>query len=98
MTHHGAALHMLTKDETLVQQLKDDYKQADLDELNLAMLDYAVKLTVKPSSVKDSDVQKLRDKGFTDRAILDICQITAYFNFVNRLAEGLGVELEPEYK
>jgi uncharacterized peroxidase-related enzyme len=98
MTHHGAALHMLTKDETLVQQLKDDYKQADLDELNLAMLHYAVKLTVKPSSVKDSDVQELRDKGFTDRAILDICQITAYFNFVNRLAEGLGVELEPEYK
>jgi uncharacterized peroxidase-related enzyme len=96
MEHHGAALHMLTKDEQLVLQLKKDYKQTSLDRKTKAMLAYAVKLTRRPASVKDEHVNELREHGFSDRAILDICQITAYFNFVNRMAEGLGVELEEE--
>ncbi len=58
------------------------------------MLDYAVKLTESPSEVKKEDVDRLRSAGFTDTAILDICQIVGYYNFVNRLADGLGVELE----
>jgi uncharacterized peroxidase-related enzyme len=62
------------------------------------MLDYAVKLTKEPNKVSDEDVAKLKNVGLTDREILDICQVTAYFNFVNRMAEGLGVELEPEYE
>jgi uncharacterized peroxidase-related enzyme len=94
MTHHGAALHMLTKDEQLVQQVKEDYKKAAIDGKTVAMLNYAVELTIKPSSVTDADVDLLRHHGFSDRAILDICQITSYFNFVNRMAEGLGVKLE----
>jgi uncharacterized peroxidase-related enzyme len=89
---------MLTKDEQLVQQVKEDYKKASVDEKTMAMLDYAVKLTRKPSSVKGEDVEMLRQYGFTDRAILDICQIASYFNFVNRMAEGLGVQLEDEMK
>ncbi|MCF6137418.1 hypothetical protein L2716_06720 [Alkalihalobacillus berkeleyi] len=51
-------------------------------------------MTKKPSSVKDQDVKVLRDTGCSDQEILDICQIASYFNFVNRMAEGLGVELE----
>jgi uncharacterized peroxidase-related enzyme len=94
MEHHGAALHMLTKDETLVSQLKTDFINASIAENRKAMLNYAVKLTKKPSHVKNEDVEELRKHGFSDRAILDICQITAYFNFVNRMAEGLGVQLE----
>lgn len=58
------------------------------------MLDYAAKLTRSPARIERADVQLLRDAGFDDRAILDICQITAYYAFVNRLADGLGVELE----
>ena len=58
------------------------------------MLDYSAKLTKDPSSMKETDVEKLRKTGFSDGAILDIAQITGYFNFVNRLADGLGVELE----
>ncbi len=58
------------------------------------MLDYSVKLTKDPSSMKKTDVEKLHQTGFSDSAILDIAQITGYFNFVNRLADGLGVELE----
>jgi uncharacterized peroxidase-related enzyme len=71
-----------------------DYRQADISPADRAMLDYAVKLTLQPSSVTSSEVETLHTVGFSDAAILDICQITAYYAFVNRLADGLGVELE----
>lgn len=58
------------------------------------MLDYALKLTCDPGAMTADDVAALRAAGFGDRAILDICQIVAYYNYVNRLADGLGVELE----
>ena len=58
------------------------------------MLDYAVKLTLEPWSMVEADVQALREVGFSDVAILDINQVTGYYAFVNRLADGLGVELE----
>ena len=59
------------------------------------MLEYAVKLTREPWNMIQADVQKLREvAGFEDVDILDINQITGYFAFVNRLADGLGVELE----
>lgn len=58
------------------------------------MLAYAVKLTHTPADVGEEDVEALRDAGFDDSGILDICQVTSYFNYVNRLADGLGVELE----
>lgn len=58
------------------------------------MLRYAAKLTRTPSKMKEADVEALREAGFTDAAILDICQGTAYYGFVNRLADGLGVEVE----
>jgi uncharacterized peroxidase-related enzyme len=94
VVHHGAALHTLIKDEQLVEQLKTDYTQADLDPKTKGILDYAAKLTRLPSSVKDADVDTLRELGCEDTEILDVCQITSYFNFVNRMAEGLGVKLE----
>ena len=62
------------------------------------MLDYAVKLTLAPWSVGEGDVERLREVGFEEAAILDICQVASYFNFVNRLADGLGVELEPYWR
>lgn len=58
------------------------------------MLDYAVKLTREPTAITQADIEVLRRTGFSDAAILDICQVTAYYAFVNRLADGLGVELE----
>ena len=59
------------------------------------MLDYSVKLTRDPGAVGESDVEALRVAGFDDRGILDICQVTSYYAYVNRLADGTGVELEP---
>lgn len=58
------------------------------------MLDYAYKLTLTPWEMVEADVLTLRDHGFSDRAILDINQITAYYAYVNRIADGLGVPLE----
>lgn len=61
------------------------------------MLDYAARLTRSPAAVTAADTGRLRDHGFDDRAILDICQVVAYYNYVNRLADGLGVELEGDW-
>ena len=58
------------------------------------MLEYAVKLTLEPWNMAKADVERLQQHEFSDDEILDINQITGYFAFVNRLADGLGVELE----
>jgi uncharacterized peroxidase-related enzyme len=84
----------LAKDEKLVAALSTDYRQAEISKADRAMLDYAVKLTREPAAIAQADVEALRRAGFSDAAILDICQVTAYYAFVNRLADGLGVELE----
>jgi uncharacterized peroxidase-related enzyme len=93
VVHHGEALRRLTGRE-LVEQIVEDYTQADLDPADRAMLDYAARLTRTPQEVGVEDVERLREVGFDDRAILDVVQVTAYFAFVNRLASGLGVSLE----
>ncbi len=58
------------------------------------MLGYVEKLTSTPGEMTESDVVALRDVGFTERDILDICTVTAYYAYVNRIADGLGVQME----
>ncbi len=58
------------------------------------MVDYAALLTRAPADVRQRDVERLRTAGFSDRDILDIAEVTAYYAYVNRLADGLGVALE----
>lgn len=102
MHHHGAGLRRLltakhvdeASQEALLESLTADYRSADLEPADRAILDYVVKLTRSPSQVVEEDVTAMRDQGFDDRAIHDICSITAYYAFVNRIADGLGVELE----
>ena len=84
----------MTMNATLVDHLKTDYTNADLTLPQRAMLDYAVKLTESPTRMEAADLKPLRETGFDDKAILDINQIVAYFAYVNRVADGLGVELE----
>ncbi len=98
MTHHGAGLRKLTGDDALVAALELDWRTAPVSDADRAMLAYAIRLTSEPWSVTGQDVEALRQAGFSDAAILDICQITGYFAFVNRLADGLGVELEPVHR
>ena len=61
------------------------------------MVDYAVKLTRTPHAISSDDVSRLKQVGFDDAAVLDICQVTSYYAYVNRLADGLGVELEERW-
>jgi uncharacterized peroxidase-related enzyme len=98
VTHHGAGLRKLIKDEKLVGVLEKDFRLAELTESDRAMLDYVSKLTLEPWNMTEDDVVELRKCGFSDDAILDICQVAGYYAFVNRLADGLGVELEPYWK
>ncbi len=94
MTHHGESLRRLVSNDRLVAQLREDFSQAELPAQEKVMLDYVSKLTRRPSTVAEGDVEALREAGFNDRAILEIAQITAYFAFVTRMAHGLGVALE----
>lgn len=94
---HSAALRKLTKDPALSDQIASDYKAADLEPRERAMLDFAVTLTKASADMTDADVDALREAGWTDEDIFDIAQVAAMFNFTNRLASGLGWEPNPEY-
>lgn len=94
MTHHGAGLLRLTRDWNPVDALSAGMDWERLSEADRAMLAYARKLTTGIWRMEDDDVNKLRVAGFSDRQILEINLAAAYMNFVNRVAQGLGVELE----
>jgi len=92
--HHGEALRALTKDDVLLAALERDPRTASLNQRQRTLVDYALKLTLTPQDVREEDLAPLREAGLSDGAIHDAAAITAYFNFVNRMALGLGVELE----
>lgn len=106
MHHHGAGLRRILKakkidreaQDRLLDALTNDPAAAHLPPAERAMLDYVLKLTRTPRQVRADDVELLRRHGFDDRAIHDICTIAAYYAFVNRIADGLGVELENEHR
>ena len=76
-----------------MEQVKDDWRQMELTEAEFAMLEFAEKLTLTPSNMRQADVEKLRAAGWSDRDILDIVHVCAYFNFRVRVVDGLGLEL-----
>jgi len=82
------------KDPQFVKTLQEDYQKADLKPRQKAMLNYADKLTRTPWDMTEDDLIPLREAGWDDRAILDINQTTAYYAYVNRVADGLGVVLD----
>ena len=69
---------------------------SQIDERQSTMLRYAIKLTQTPDKMVEQDVIDLRQVGFSDRDILHIAEVTAYYAYVNRIADGLGVKLESE--
>jgi uncharacterized peroxidase-related enzyme len=81
----------------LVEAIKKDYRSADLPPADRAMLDFVVKLTLYPQKMAPQDLEALRGYGFDDYAISDIVQITGLFAYYNRLADGLGIDNEPEW-
>lgn len=93
--HHCEALRSLT--DLDVWKIATDYQNAGLSQKELICMEYAEKLTITPAECDESDVTKIRRHGFTDQDILQINLTVGYFNFVNRVALGLGVELESNW-
>jgi uncharacterized peroxidase-related enzyme len=78
----------------LVEAIVFDYRNAPISRTELALLEFAEKLTREPPSCRERDIDLLRKGGWSDRAILDATLVISYFAFVNRIADGLGAELE----
>jgi uncharacterized peroxidase-related enzyme len=96
INHHKEALNHYWKNTNKLQRFIDDYKSVNLSNKTKIMLNYVVKLTKNPYEVKEKDIKILREVGFLEKDILDINLITSYFNFVNRIALGLGVKFTKE--
>ena len=99
LNHHAEALNTYWKDDAKINMLISDYKAIDFPIRTLAILNYSEKLTLTPGLVNEFDVQNLRIHNISDEDILNINLVVSYFNFVNRIANGLGVEFtEDEVK
>jgi len=96
ITHHAEALKNYWKDEEKVRQAIESPGSLDLPDKTRRMVDYVVKMTKNPGQVKQGDVDSLREAGYSDEDILNINLILSYFNFVNRIALGLGIEYSEE--
>ena len=95
--HHCRALQHHWRDETGVRALREDWRSAGLKAADRSLCSYAWRLSREPGeAVRQRFAPELREAGFDDRAILDASLVVAYFNFVNRLVMGLGVELEKD--
>ncbi len=97
LVSHGAELRRLLADEVLGDRIVFDYRRAGLAARQTAILDYAVKLTREPASCTPQDVDHLRRLGFSDEAIFDMAEVTAMFNYTNRLASAIGMLPNREY-
>ena len=84
----------MTLDKGLVEALEKDYTTAPITPRDRRMLDYVVKLTKDATKVQKDDIEGLRAAGFDDRGILQITLIASWFNYINRVADALGVGRE----
>jgi uncharacterized peroxidase-related enzyme len=78
-------------DDELVRALQEDYENAPISAADRAMLDYAGQVTVDATGIGRDDHARLREHGFDDRAILQMTLIASWFNYINRVADALGV-------
>jgi uncharacterized peroxidase-related enzyme len=97
MIAHSGVLRELTSDTVLVDQLLTNYRHADLDERQQAMLDFAVKVTEEAFRCSEADLDALHAVGWTDEEIMDITEVAAMFNLTNRMANALGWMPNAEY-
>jgi len=88
---HAEFLRRVTLDEELVAALKEDYRRAPITEAERVMLDYVVQLTKDATQITPEYHERLHAVGYDDTAILQITLIAAWFNYINRVADALGV-------
>lgn len=92
--HHSEALNKYWKDEEKIKALRKNFNKANLHLADELLCELAWQLTRVTSASTEGVLTKLKESGFDDRALLDATLVIAYFNFVNRIVIGLGVELE----
>jgi uncharacterized peroxidase-related enzyme len=94
---HADDLRAEGADEELARHAEHDYRQAELSPRERTLCDFAVKLTHLAAEVDQADVDRLREQGLDDAAISDAIQVVSYFNYVTRVADGVGIDDEPEW-
>jgi uncharacterized peroxidase-related enzyme len=94
---HGAAVRMLSGDPQLGEMMAMNYRAADLDRRQRAMLDYAWKLTATPYLIGEADREMLRDVGLSEEDIFDLSETVAFFNLSNRMASATDMMPNAEY-
>ncbi len=94
---HGAAVRVISGDPTLGEHLVMNYRSANLDKRQRAILDFASLLTREPAKVTESDIQALRDAGLTDRGIWDLSNLIGFYNMSNRVAIASDMRPNSEY-
>ena len=97
LTAHGAAVRELSGDPILGEMMVMNYRVADLEPKQRAMLDFAAKVTEASRKIEEADRQALRDVGFSDRDIWDIINVAAFFNMTNRVASATDMRPNDEY-
>ena len=96
MQSHGEDLRAVSGDGELAVAVMRDWRTARLSDVDAALCAHAEKLTLSPGDVGRADVDTLREVGLSDEAIHDAVQVVAYFNYINRVADGLGTDLEED--
>ncbi|HVE58959.1 MAG TPA: hypothetical protein VNB22_19200 [Pyrinomonadaceae bacterium] len=96
MESHAEFLRRVTLDEDLIEALRRDYKTAPITEAERVMCDYVVQLTKDATKIHPVYHENLRAAGYNDTAILQITLIASWFNYINRVADALGVGREPK--
>lgn len=94
---HGAIARIRSKNPHISDQLTVDWRKADLDDRQKAVIEVAVKLAKTPAEVTDDDQQRLRDAGLSDEDVMDVGSIVAFFAMSNRLAHWSGLQPNPEF-
>lgn len=97
LTSHGAALRQRAKDPELGELIAQNYRAAELDRRQKAMLDFATKLTEAPDKIEEADRAVLRKAGFSDRDIWDIAAVASFYNMSNRLSAAADIRPNPDY-
>ncbi|MBK9974789.1 MAG: hypothetical protein IPP14_08450 [Planctomycetes bacterium] len=98
MLSHAQDLREFSKDGLLVEAIQQGFRNSPLDAKHKALCEWAEKLTLTPTQCDRADVDTLRAQGWRDEEVVSAAQIIGFFNHLNRLADGLGIDLEPEMR
>ena len=96
MLAHAEDLGTMSRDDELAEQVKEDFRASKLEPRYKSLCEWAEKLTLTPAKCTREDIEALKQAGWTEEQIVSAAQIIGYFNHLNRLADGLGIDLEPE--